>query len=111
LSVSSVGYLSWQVGNVAITSNTPLELYKWTLITANFVLSSFINSANNLLSLYQDGNIVAYNYVANVGITGASFLTTDKVQLGGLLDSFYGSIKDLSIYSPGTLQINNRIFL
>ena len=104
-----MGYLTWQVGTASITSNMPLEIYTWTLVTANFVLSTYFSStAGNAMNLYQNGNVVAVNYVANTGTL--SFLATDRVLLGGLSDSFFGSIKDLSIYSPGTLQLNNRNF-
>jgi len=105
ISVANTGIVSLQVGTSTIVSSTPLSVSTWTQVTANIVLTTYSANHLNKMTLYQDAVLVASAYNENVGTI--AFTASDKVTLGGPTSSFFGSIKSLSIYSPGTLSINN----
>jgi len=96
-----------QLGTSTITSTTQINLSRWTAITANFILTTYAANGRNKMTLYQDAVLVASIYDVDVGTV--TFTASDKITLGGPTNSFFGSIKSLSIYSPGTLSVNNRI--
>jgi len=105
ISVANTGNVSLQVGTSTIVSTTSLSVSTWTQVTANIVLTTYSANHLNKMTLYQDAVLVASAYNENVGTI--AFTASDKVTLGGPTSSFFGSIKSLSIYSPGTLSINN----
>jgi len=74
-------------------------------VTANFVTGTYVSAASTLIFLYINNVLAASITGGNAGTV--TFLSTDIFRVGGPT-SFLGTIKQLSVYSPGSLQVNNR---
>ena len=104
VSVAASGQITLQVGSAAVTATTTYALSAgtWTLVTANFVTGTYVSAGATLLYLYIN-NVLA-NSISNGNPGTIAFSLTDYFRVGG----FLGTIKQLSIYSPGSLRVNSR---
>jgi len=103
----SDGLVRAQMGTGAVKTTIALSTTDWTQVTVSFIIQTFRSNAN-LIAIYLNGVNNIMNYALTVGtVTFAP--TTDVVRIGGP-GSFLGSLKGLSIYSPGSLHVDSRIF-
>jgi len=106
ISVTAAGLIVLQVGLTSITAASAYALSAgtWTLITASFVTGTYVTASSTLLYLYIN-NVLA-NSITNGNPGAITFSLTDYFRVGGP-GSFLGTIKQLSIYSPGSLRVNS----
>lgn len=107
MSVTATGLIVTQVGTASVTSSSTYALSAgtWALVTANFITGTYVSAASTLIFLYINNVLAASITGGNAGTV--TFLSTDIFRVGGPT-SFLGTIKQLSVYSPGSLQVNNR---
>ena len=110
ISLTSTGLITLQLGTGSLTSlaaNGVLSAGTWSLVTVSFILATF-STNTNLAWIYINGGTPTTSTSLAVGtITWTP--STDVVRVGGP-SSFLGSIKELSIYSPGSMNVNSRTF-
>lgn len=107
--MTSAGLIKAQIGSTSksTTAAYALSAGTWTLVTVSYVLQT-VRSDRNLVLIYINGVAVVTSYDLTVG-TITFTPSTDVVRIGGPT-SFLGSIKELSIYTPGSLHVNSRIY-
>jgi len=104
ISLTNTGLITVQIGTGSKTTTTALSTGTWTQVTVSFVIQTLRPNAN-LLTIHLNGVSNVLEYALTVGtITWTP--ATDVVRIGGPT-SFLGSLKELSIYSPGSLQVNS----
>ena len=109
ISLTSAGLITVRFGTGIRTTSAAraLSAGTWSQVTVSFILQT-IKASTNLLFIYINGVADIKEYGLTVG-TITFTPSTDVVRIGGP-NSFLGSFKQLSIYSPGSLQVNSRNF-
>jgi len=107
ISMASAGSITAQIGTESVSTTTALFHGTWSFITVSFVVQNDASNQRSKIVIYINGALEASGYDFNVG--PLIFASTDIIRIGGP-NSFLGSFKQLSIYSPGSLKINSRIF-
>jgi len=110
ISLTSTGLITLQLGGAGgslstTSTNGVLSAGTWSLVTVSFILQT-VATGYNLAWIYINGGTPA---TATTITTGTVIWTpsTDVFHIGGP-SSFLGSIKELSIYSPGSMSVNSR---
>ena len=105
IQLRATGAIAVQIGSTAKKTTTLLTTGTWAQITVSFILQTVLKNLN-LLAIYINGvnDIMAYDLTVG---TLTFTPSTDIVRVGGPT-SFLGSLKELSIYSPGSLSVSSR---